>query len=46
MPIEGSAPVPAGVNGVPAADLVASIIDTELTAIFTGECRQYTRETA
>jgi AcrR family transcriptional regulator len=33
---------PTGVNGITAADLVATVIDTELAAIFTGECHQYT----
>ncbi|WP_326690306.1 TetR/AcrR family transcriptional regulator [Streptomyces sp. NBC_01795] len=32
---------PAGANGVPAAELSTSIIDAELAAVFTGECRQY-----
>ncbi|MBC6470488.1 TetR family transcriptional regulator C-terminal domain-containing protein [Actinomadura alba] len=35
---------PAGVNGVPAAELTASVIDAELAAVFTGECRQYAEE--
>ncbi|GAA4205394.1 hypothetical protein GCM10022252_65910 [Streptosporangium oxazolinicum] len=30
------------VNGVSAADVAASIIDSELAAVFTGECLQYT----
>ncbi|MEV5682757.1 TetR/AcrR family transcriptional regulator [Streptomyces sp. NPDC052164] len=33
---------PAGVNGVPADELSASVIAAELAAVFTGECRQYT----
>lgn len=32
---------PAGVPGVSAADVVASVIDAELATVFTGECRQY-----
>nr|BFE38213.1 TetR/AcrR family transcriptional regulator [Actinomadura rugatobispora] len=32
---------PAGVNGTPAARLVADVIDAELAAVFTGECHQY-----
>jgi AcrR family transcriptional regulator len=32
---------PAGVNGVPAAELSASVIAAELALVFTGECRQY-----
>lgn len=36
---------PAGVNGVPAAELVAPILEAELAAVFTGECRQYDKET-
>ncbi|RKN38970.1 TetR/AcrR family transcriptional regulator [Streptomyces hoynatensis] len=32
---------PAGMNGVPAAELTASIIRAELAVVFTGECRQY-----
>jgi hypothetical protein len=34
---------PDGVNGIPAADLVSSIIGAELDIVFTGECRQYAR---
>ncbi|WND34998.1 TetR/AcrR family transcriptional regulator [Streptomyces sp. BB1-1-1] len=34
---------PAGVNGVSAAELAASVIEAELAAVFTGECRQYAR---
>ncbi|MFF4083327.1 TetR/AcrR family transcriptional regulator [Streptomyces sp. NPDC001777] len=37
---------PAGVNGVPAAELCASLIAAELATVFTGECRQYTAENA
>ncbi|MEU6527322.1 hypothetical protein ABZ892_31950 [Streptomyces sp. NPDC046924] len=36
---------PAGVNGVPAAELVAPVLEAELAAVFTGECRQYHKET-
>lgn len=36
---------PAGVNGVPAAELSASVLAAELAVIFTGECRQYARRT-
>ncbi|MFC9970398.1 TetR/AcrR family transcriptional regulator [Spirillospora sp. NPDC127200] len=32
---------PAGVNGVPAAELATAIIDAELATVFTGRCRQY-----
>ncbi|MGW2313237.1 TetR/AcrR family transcriptional regulator [Actinomadura luteofluorescens] len=32
---------PEVLNGVPTADLAASVIDAELAAVFTGECRQY-----
>ncbi len=32
---------PSGVNKIPATALTASIIDAELAAVFTGECRQY-----
>ncbi|MEU3190731.1 TetR family transcriptional regulator C-terminal domain-containing protein [Streptomyces sp. NPDC006992] len=32
---------PAGVNGTTAAELAASVIDAELSTVFTGECRQY-----
>ncbi len=32
---------PAGVNGMSAAELAASVIETELATVFTGECRQY-----
>ncbi|MFI8437400.1 TetR/AcrR family transcriptional regulator [Streptomyces sp. NPDC079020] len=32
---------PAGVNGVAAGELVASVIADELAAVFTGECDQY-----
>ncbi|MFR9726400.1 hypothetical protein ACL02R_24025 [Streptomyces sp. MS19] len=32
---------PGGVEGVPAAELVASVLDAALAAVFTGECRQY-----
>ncbi|MBD3002767.1 TetR family transcriptional regulator C-terminal domain-containing protein [Streptomyces sp. 5-10] len=34
---------PAGVNGVSAAELSASVIASELATVFTGECRQYTK---
>ncbi|MCB5163752.1 TetR family transcriptional regulator C-terminal domain-containing protein [Streptomyces bambusae] len=34
---------PEGVEGVPAARLVAPLLDAELAAVFTGECRQYAR---
>ncbi|MGW0538225.1 TetR/AcrR family transcriptional regulator [Streptomyces sp. NPDC003032] len=34
---------PEGVAGEPAADLVASVLDAELAAVFTGECRQYAK---
>lgn len=34
---------PAGVNGVSAAELSASVIAAELAAVFTGECRQYAK---
>jgi AcrR family transcriptional regulator len=34
---------PDGVHGMPAADLVSSIIEAELGTVFTGECRQYAR---
>ncbi|WP_328946051.1 TetR/AcrR family transcriptional regulator [Streptomyces sp. NBC_00250] len=32
---------PDGVAGVPAARLVGPVLDAELAAVFTGECRQY-----
>lgn len=34
---------PAGVNGVSAAEMSASVIAAELAAVFTGECHQYTK---
>ncbi|GLF99134.1 TetR/AcrR family transcriptional regulator [Streptomyces yaizuensis] len=34
---------PAGVHGIPAAELAATVVAAELAAVFTGECRQYTR---
>lgn len=37
---------PAGVNGMPAAELTARVITTELATVFTGECRQYTKAPA
>lgn len=35
---------PAGVGGVPAAELVRSVIEAELAEVFTGECRQYVKK--
>lgn len=34
---------PAGVNGVSAAELSASVIASELATVFTGECHQYAK---
>ncbi|MFI7274759.1 TetR/AcrR family transcriptional regulator [Streptomyces sp. NPDC049879] len=36
---------PGGVDGTPAAELVASVLGAELAAVFTGECRQYAART-
>ncbi|GAB2971982.1 TetR/AcrR family transcriptional regulator [Streptomyces pseudoechinosporeus] len=36
---------PVGVNGVPAAELSASVIEAELAVVFTGECHQYVTAT-
>ncbi|WP_052850869.1 TetR/AcrR family transcriptional regulator [Streptomyces avicenniae] len=33
---------PGGVEGTPAAELTAAVIDAELATVFTGTCRQYT----
>lgn len=32
---------PGGVRGIPAAELVDSVLAAELALVFTGECRQY-----